>query len=118
MDVLVLQIHTLLFPNHCQSCGRIAERQDIPLCEMCIAKLDSPTDWDVREVLYDMDLQCKPISATALWFYDRDGPVRRLHRQVKYNGMVRLGFQLGMTLGRKYRNEYSKSGSRADQSRR
>ncbi len=106
MDVLVLQIHTLLFPNHCQSCGRIAGRQDIPLCEMCIAKLDSPADWDVREVLHDMDVQCKPISATALWFYDRDGPVRRLHRQLKYNGMVRLGFQLGMTLGRKYRNEF------------
>ncbi len=110
VHVSVLQIHTLLFPNHCQSCGRIAGRQNIPLCEMCIAKLDSPTDWDVREVLHDMDPQFEPISATALWFYDRDGPVRRLHRQVKYGGMVRLGFRLGITLGRKYRTDFESRG--------
>ena len=58
--------------------------------------LERPREDDVRLILDEAGMLHNLVYAVSLWYYDKGGPVRTLHRRLKY----REGYRLGRSLGR------------------
>lgn len=89
----------IVFPSYCVSCGCRTARRSIPICETCYRGIER-VDLSDRFRLHPGHAEGPEIfSGIALWYYDPDSPVRRLHHTLKYGNRYGLGISLGRVLG-------------------
>lgn len=105
----------LLMPRHCPVCSRALYNKEEQLCSDCLLGMPLTFFWTqerspmsdrfneaVQEHILRDASPWEPYShATALFFYR--GEYKKLTREVKYKGNVKLGKYLGEALGRKLR---------------
>jgi ComF family protein len=90
----------MLFPGVCLSCGQPAADGSGLLCPFCQEeKFDKANPFD--------SVTCPGVILPegirfqyALWKYDKGGILQRLLHNIKYNGLGRLGFELGCLAGK------------------
>ncbi len=92
----------MLFPEVCVCCGLPTHSDGNMMCPFC---QDSAFDKAMLSGLKsgkgvilpdEIDFQY------ALWKYDKAGGLQKIMRMIKYGGMGRLGFELGVLLGSEF----------------
>ena len=89
----------LAFSSECVSCRLECCNGPIPVCRDCFSRLDHPLEDELRYCLLAEHINCTILHASALWYYELNGPVRALHRRLKYREGFRLGVRLGRLMG-------------------
>ena len=94
-------LELIAFPNVCVSCGRVMNDRDRMLCGSCTnSKFEDPNpsnktccgNWILPEGFLFQD---------ALWRYDKEGIIQEMVRMLKYQGVAKLGRELGQAAGLK-----------------
>lgn len=65
--------------------------------------LEQPPEDDVRLILTEAGIEVHLEHAVSLWYYDLAGPVRILHRKIKYGEGYRLGRMVGRAIAQRLR---------------
>ncbi len=72
----------------------------VPLCLYCADSMDKPLPDEVVGHIRSMHPGTCVAEATALWVFEKSGPVQRIHRELKYGNRPYYGYLLGQLLGR------------------
>lgn len=84
----------LLYPVTCSSCLVSIREHPLPLCYSCLHKLDVPTSAEIGAQLETMPTQALA-HASALWYFDKDGPIQQIQHALKYGNRPAYGRILG-----------------------
>lgn len=93
----------MLFPEVCVCCGLPTHSDGNMMCPFCQdsafdkAMLSGVKSGKGVILPNEIDFQY------ALWKYDKAGGLQKIMRMIKYGGMGRLGFELGVLLGTEFR---------------
>jgi ComF family protein len=93
----------MLFPEVCVCCGLPTHSDGNMMCPFCQesafdkAMLSGVKSGKGVILPNEIDFQY------ALWKYDKAGGLQKIMRMIKYGGMGRLGFELGVLLGSEFR---------------
>lgn len=98
-------LHQLLFSPCCASCRCPIWGCALPICHVCYAKLEHPGEIELRQSLNRTNSTLEILLVSALWYYELNGPVRALHRRLKYREGYRLGLYLGEMIGEYVRHQ-------------
>lgn len=93
-------LNDLFFPEHCALCGRPLTHGEEVLCHRCVQQLPFtgyPFD-DRNPVARLLAAKTHVYRATALLFYSKNSPSRRLIHQIKYRHRPRIGERLAYFL--------------------
>lgn len=92
----------LLFPRRCPGCSRDLVRQEKVVCLTCLTDLPptgfhrTPEDNPLfRRFAGKVPLE----GATAAYYFDKSGPMKRLVQALKYKNQPRIGYYLGEDWG-------------------
>jgi ComF family protein len=95
----------LLYPPCCLGCGARTARDEDPLCQRCLWRLERPSSADLAERLARLpEAQGAIDTAFALWLFDKGGTLQRVQHALKYGNRPRYGQLLGELLGTAYRS--------------
>lgn len=89
----------LLYPPDCIGCGRTTHAK-LPVCLPCSIRYDQPLPGEVLTHIHDKIAGSSIANAFALWIFEKDGPVQRIHRELKYGNRPYHGKILGQLIGR------------------
>jgi predicted amidophosphoribosyltransferase len=90
----------MLFPGVCLSCGQPSADGEGLLCPFCQEeKFDKANPFDTI-TCPGVILPEGILFQFALWKYDKGGILQRLLHSIKYNGLGRLGYELGCLTGK------------------
>ncbi|HTH30641.1 MAG TPA: ComF family protein, partial [Lacibacter sp.] len=91
----------LLYPHNCAGCGSDLVENDQPICIHCYSNLPE-TNYaalpgnPIEKIFYG---RLNVEEATAGYYFSKSSVLQRLIHQLKYNGNVEVGHQLGQWLG-------------------
>jgi ComF family protein len=91
----------LLYPHNCAGCGSDLVENDQPICIHCYSNLPE-TNYaalpgnPIEKIFYG---RLNVEEATAGYYFSKSSVLQRLIHQLKYNGNVEVGRQLGQWLG-------------------
>lgn len=91
----------LFFPKVCYACSTLLSDNEDTICINCrhdlpVTNFHFDNDERLKKVLYG---RVKIENGTALFRFEKEGPVQRLIHGLKYRGYENIGFTLGNWLG-------------------
>ncbi|WP_248724880.1 ComF family protein [Seonamhaeicola sp. ML3] len=91
----------LFFPKVCYACSTLLSDNEDTICINCrhdfpVTNFHFDKDESLKKVLYG---RAKIENGTALFRFEKEGPVQRLIHGLKYRGYENIGFTLGNWLG-------------------
>jgi ComF family protein len=95
----VLGFKNMLFPGVCLSCGEPSMEGGELLCPFCQTSRFDQANAQLLDACPGVILPSSIRFQFALWKYDKGGVLQRLLHSIKYNGMGKLGFELGRLVG-------------------
>ena len=103
MRQLTQPLYEFAVPRSCAGCGSYLETPTHRVCRICTGRMKSvlPGDPHVIRALQKLKENAPVTDFHALYYYEKDGVLQTLVHQLKYNGMRRLGRELGADLGEK-----------------
>ena len=88
------------FPLPCLGCKLPITRQSLPLCPMCLSRLEKVNTRHLDAQLSAFSFSHLKIHHTfALWYFDRTGLVQKVHQMLKYGNCPHYGLELGSYMG-------------------
>jgi predicted amidophosphoribosyltransferase len=94
----------MLFPEVCICCGSPTHADGNLMCPFCqdsaFDKAMPPSAKSCKGVILPNEIGFQ----FALWRYDKGGSLQKMMRMVKYGGMGRLGFEMGVIAGYSLKN--------------
>ncbi len=96
-------LSAFMFPPACLACGTPLDANEPGVCAPCLSRMtpiesSGPLFQDTRERLL---LDGSVCDLCACYVFEKEGPLQQLVHQLKYNGMTRVGVELGRLLGRR-----------------
>ncbi|MBM4175040.1 MAG: ComF family protein [Ignavibacteria bacterium] len=90
-----------LFPNLCHLCDRKLTRSRFVICEDCISKLTKADQTDLDN-FYSEHFTASDIVINfySKYLFTREGNFQRLVHSLKYNGISKIGIQIGNEIGK------------------
>lgn len=89
----------MLFPEVCVCCGCPTPSDGNMLCPFCQGSAFDPANFYGNSSCPGVILPEGISFQYALWKYDKGGELQRMLHLIKYGGMGRLGFELGVLTG-------------------
>lgn len=89
----------ILFPGVCLACGEPAIEGVELLCPFCTESRFDLANSQFLDACPGVILPTSIRYQFSLWQYDKGGVLQQLLHSIKYNGMGRLGFELGRLTG-------------------
>jgi ComF family protein len=92
----------VLFPRVCLVCGLPLPVGGLSLCAVCMGGLTrvAPDDELFQEMLAKLQAGGVIDDLFVPFYFEREEPIRALVHELKYNGMKRIGVELGREIGR------------------
>jgi ComF family protein len=95
---------SLVYPVRCFSCGSPCEAS-ASLCAVCCSTIERPFSSEVINSIREVFPESQLADASALWVFEKQGALQRIHRAIKYGNQPYYGHALGCLLG----NQVSRS---------
>jgi len=92
----------IAFPQVCISCGMFMPDKNQLICSNCVANRFEDPNPANENACEKMILPNGVLFQDALWKYDKEGIVQEMIRLLKYQGMGKIGIELGEAAGRKF----------------
>jgi ComF family protein len=91
----------VLFPRVCLVCGRLLSVEGLSLCAMCRGGLTrvAPHDELYRETRAKLQAGGIIEDLFVPFYFEKEGPLQALVHELKYNGMRKIGVELGREIG-------------------
>lgn len=89
----------MLFPEVCVCCGSPTSFDATMLCPFCQDSAFDPANYYGNSSCPEVILPEGILFQYALWKYDKGGTLQRMLHLVKYSGIGRLGFEMGVLTG-------------------
>ncbi len=98
---LIYDLIDLFFPNLCHICERKIFRSRFVVCKDCISSLSTLNDGKLQDFFAENFLSKNIISNFySKYPFEKDGQLQLMIHKLKYNGISKIGIQLGRELGK------------------
>lgn len=97
---------SLIYPEVCEACGNPLVKQEEVLCTFCLHELpythfhNDPSNETARQFWGKVPVT----AATSMLYFRKSGKVQHLLHSLKYKGVTRVGYYLGLLYGNQLRD--------------